>query len=604
MSFKSFLFCSSIASLFLLSCAHNKEALDQEMIDHLQARYGHHYESQSIRTPAAASDCTNSMKYILLKRNRSKNMAELIKKGDLVGIKEMFWNSHDLERQTGRIPYSKWYRKLRRLNKSHHVPALFQTKNKVVGDIDTFSTIIKVADDDLDFNSHEIGAMDDVLKWVEHVQGYRERFDKVVEYGFEVRSTLNRLNDRVKNDRNFKKENFPKDVSVPIVGKNGELMESDIFFDTLDDLKEFINEKEKEVVLTFSQNIVDEIFKKSRIYDVIIDQAVFYRRLELVMERFNSIPKAKLSDDQLALKEIIEETMGNSLNQPRRDAAAHVRKKERSSEFWATLRFWKSKRVEKDAKYKIPAEVLKQAKSVSPYGTMVKSMALLTAITTPLTIIYNDNAWVQYVTSSINNRFNDFIVYTLGLPSPALSACYKSERSWSIEEGSTMNSFVESHLSRYTAYQRIDSTYNPEADPEYMKKKLELQSMCLKMRLDYKSADRHAANKELLDDHGYRFAAHLLLADLVTQQYGDDELGELLYHYFEEQEVFENTERAQEMLETIRSKTSDEFISQIQKYQEDVKSLTPRIQSGQFKVYYPSTDEFFETIDQYLEGSE
>ena len=107
-----------------------------------------------------------------------------------------------------------------------------------------------------------------------------------------------------------------------------------------------------------------------------------------------------------------------------------------------------------------------------------------------------------------------------------------------------------------------------------------------------------------MDDHGYRFAAHLLLADLVTQQYGDDELGELLYHYFEEQEVFENTERAQEMLETIRSKTSDEFISQIQKYQEDVKSLTPRIQSGQFKVYYPSTDEFFETIDQYLEGSE
>ncbi|MAF79005.1 MAG: hypothetical protein CME63_17655 [Halobacteriovoraceae bacterium] len=556
------------------------------------------------REPSSVGSCANTMKYILVKRSRSKSMSQLIKEGNLEGIKKMFWSAHNEERQSEKLPYTRFYRKLRRLNKSHHVPALFQTQNKVVGDVDTFSTILKVADDDLDFGSHEREAIEDVLSWVEHVQNYKQRFDRVIDHGFEVRSTLERLRDRIKNDRRFKKDNFPKDVSVPYVTKEGEIAESEIYFETVDDLKQFIEEKEKEVVLTFSQNVIDEVFKKSRIYDVMIDQAVYFRRLELISERLNSIPRAKLSEDQQALREILAEVMSTPANQPRLDAVKFVRRKERVAEFWATLRFWKSKRVEKQAKYTIPAKVLEQAKAVSPYGVMMRSMALFTLVTTPVTIIYNDNPWVQYVTSSIGNRFNDFVVYTLGMPSSALSDCYKTERSWSIEEASTMNNFVESHLSRYTAYQRIDPSYDPDQDPEYIKKKVQLQSMCLKMRMEYKSADRHLANKELLDEHGYRFAAHMVLIDLVADEFKDEQLGDLLYDYFEEGEIFENENIASQKLELIRNRTSDQFVLRIKQYQEDMSALTPRVRGGDLPIYYPSSDEFFDSIDQYLDEGE
>ncbi len=586
------------------SCAHQSKMDNPSFREYFENTYSFNYSDSLGRVPAAAPNCTNNMKYILLKRNRSKSMAEMIKAQDLDGIKGMFWDSHDAERQQSKIPYSAWYRKLRRLNKSNHVPAFFQTENKITGDVDTFSTIIKVVDDDVSFNAQEKEALEDVLGWVDHVNDYHARFDQVVEYGFEVRSTLNRLKDYLNNDRKMTRSSFPRDVSVPVVNKDGEVIESEIHFETIDDLKDYINDKEKEVVLTFSQNIFDEYFKKSRIYDVMIDQAVYFRRLELVQERLNNIPVAKLSDDQMALKEIIKEVMDNPLTHPRMDAAQYIRKREKAAEFWATLRFWKSKRVEKQAKYTIPTEVLKQAKAVSPYGVMIRSMALVTVVTTPLTIIYNDNPWVQYVSNSITNKINDFIVFTLGMPSSPLSACYKTERQWSIEEGSTMNSFLESHLSRFTTYQRIDPTYDPDKDPEYIKKKVELQSMCLKMRLDYKAADRHKANKDLLDEHGYRFAAHMVLMDLVDQQYDDEELSEALYAYFEENEVFEDEEAAQKKLDFIRTRTSEEFVTQIQQYQQDVKALTPRIQNGEFDVYYPSTDEFFDSIDKYREQSE
>ncbi len=603
MSFKGNLILSLLSICAVFSCSH-QQALDEDQAIHFKRSYGFDYQ-RSERTPAAATEnCSTSMKYILVKRNRSKGMAQLIKDGDLDGLKLMIHNSHDGERLDKPIPYTAWYRKLRRMNKSHHVPALFQSKNKLVGDVDTFSTILKVVDDDITFGEHEKAAMEDILSWAEHIQQYQQRLNKVIEYGFEVRSTLNRLKDHLKNDKSFAKRNFPKDVSVPMVDKEGRVIESEIYFESVDDLKEFINEKEAEVVLTFSQNMFDEVFKKSRIYDVLVDQAVYYRRLELVMERLNSIPKGKLSDDQVALKDILEEVMANPVNRPRADAALFVRKKERSAELWASLRFWKSKRVEKDAKYKIPDKVLEQARAVSPYGLMIKSMAVVTLVTTPLTIIYNDNPWVQYMTSSIENRISDFMVFTLGLPTSSLSACYKSERSWSIEEASTMNSFLESHLGRYTAYQRIDPSYDPEDDEEYMKKKVELQAMCLKMRMEFKSADRHLANKELLGEHGYRFASHMVLIDLARSDYQDEELGELMYQYFEESEILENSGNAARIMEQIRAHSDDDFVTKLKQYQEDVDVAVSRVKDGSMDIYYPDSDKFFEIIEEYKDAGE
>lgn len=569
-----------------------------------QPHSSHERTPSSLRAPASDSvktGCMDGMKYFLAKSKRSKTIAGLIKDNDLDGLKSLMWKSLQEERQVKKIPYSPWYRRLRRLNQSFHVPAFFQTANKVTGDVDTFSTIIKVVDDSADFGADEKQALEDVLGWIGHVERYHDRFNQVIDVGFENRVTLEQLTDRLKNDKLLVRDNFPQTLDVPVVGQSGQIEKSEIYFETLDDLRDFIKEKKHEVNLTFSQNIADEFFRKSRLYDVMMDQAVYVRRLELVQERLNNIPVAKLNEDQKALRLQIDGILKKSENQPRQDAAKLLRKKERSAELWATLKFWKSKRIEKQAKYKIPDKVLEQAKALSPAGLVMRSTAVLTIgsgiILTPIAIIYDDNPWVQYSTSLIQNYFNDFLVNTLGLPSPALSSCYRSARSWSIEEASTMNDFIESHLSRYTAYQRIDPEYKPDEDPEYIQQKVALQAMCLKLRMEYKVADRHLANKVMLDEHGYRFAAHLVLIDLAQEQFHDEEVGELLYAYFEQSEIFEDEEKAKDLLSKVESITGSDFTQKVAQYQKDIGGMTARVKDGNFELYYPSADDLFKAIE-------
>ena len=541
------------------------------------------------------------MRYLIVKRRRSKKIAELIKTGDITALKRLFWDAHQSEREVSKKPYSRFYRKLRRLNQSSHVPALFQTKNKFVGDEDTFSTIIKVVDDDVSVGKEEALALEDVLGWVDYVSNYKNRFDKVIESGAENTLVLDSLGQRVARNGDVKRNSFPRTFKVPVLNKDGVVNESDIYFENYDDLIDFIKDKKREVNLSFTQNFIDEFFKKSRLYNVMVDQALFVRRLQLIIERLNSIPRAKLSEDQLALKALIEETLAQPKNQARSDAMKVVRDKELWGEFWATLKFWKSKRVATEAKYTLPSSILDKAKAMSPYGVMVRSTAIIAigtgAIITPISIVYNDNPWVMYITSLISNYFNDFLVFDAGLPSSSLSSCYKSERAWSIEEGSTMNSFVESHLSRFTAFQRIDPSYDPGQDPNYVEKKLELQALCSKLRLEYKSANRHVENKELLSEHGYRFAVHLVLIDLVKEsEPKGEQIAPLLYDYFELSELYEDKDKAEAIASRIEGLTSPSFLIKLKTYQDQVGEIVPRVRAGDFPIYYPSTDDFFEKI--------
>ncbi|MCR9205695.1 MAG: hypothetical protein NXH75_14015, partial [Halobacteriovoraceae bacterium] len=152
-----------------------------------------HLGSQGKRDIASVSQegsCNGSMRYLLLKRKRSQKVTSMIKAGDIDGLKNMFWSSHLVEREGIKQPYSRTYRKLRRLNQSTHVPALFQTKNKYVGDTDTFSTIIKIVDDSVEVDAEEAKAVEDVLGWITYVSGYKERFEMAIERGAETKIIL------------------------------------------------------------------------------------------------------------------------------------------------------------------------------------------------------------------------------------------------------------------------------------------------------------------------------------------------------------------------------------------------------------------------------
>ncbi len=553
----------------------------------------------SSRFPAAKSQgCFSGLNYILLKRQRGKTIKELVKGGGLTDFKDLFWQGHLAERATKKIPDGRFYRKFRRLNQSFHVPALFQEKNGFTGEVDTFSTIVKVVDNHVDIRPDELEAIDDVKGWINYVKDYKNRMELILDTGFEQRRQLQKLRERV---QKLNKEEFPLEVKVPIVNKKGQADESVIEFESKDDLVDFIEDTRREVKLTFSQNYVDEFFKKGRLYKGMLDQAIYVRRLELALERLKNIPNAKLDKAQMELKALIQEVLKEPSNQARGDVMRAVRRKEMWAEFWASLRFWKSERVVKEAKYEVPSVVMEQAKALSPAGVMIRSAAILTiastAIGTPLSVIYNDNPWIQYIQSSIVNRYNDFIVFTLGLPSADLSACYKSTRAFALEDTSTMNDFVESHLSRYTALSRIDSSKTPEDYEVYNRRKLKLQALCSKMRLEYGSAARHVRNKELANEHGYRFAAHLLFVELVEQHHPKGKkLASLLYEYFEQKEFIENDLRAQKTFNKITSIAGKKFARDLEEYQINIAKAVPFIRSGEFNVYYPSTEEFLEKL--------
>ena len=565
-----------------------------------------HFDSQlpKVRKPASQDpNCFEGVSYLMTKRRRGDAIKKLINNGQIKQLKDEFWANHRQEQLPKKIKYSSFYRKLRRLNQSFHVPHLFQKKSTFTGDIDTFSTIIKAVNDSSTFDAGEREAIEDIMGWIEHVQGYQTRMNQILERGFEFRRELQILEPLLKGPDALKKADFPRQVEVPVVKTDGDVENSPINFETIDDLKDYVKDRQREATLTFSQGYTDELFKKSRIYDVMLDQAIFYRRLQLVGERFNNIPQAKLHGDQIALKEMIDEVLTDLRFQPRADAVKKVRRKETWSEFWGSMKFWKSARVEKEAKYAIPSAVLEQAKALSPHGMMLRGAAMFTiisgAIITPITILYDDNAWVQYFTSMITNRFNDFLVFTLGLPSPSLSACYKAERTWNTEEQSTMNAFVESHLSRFTAESRIDPTINLEDNKDYVRRRNELQALCSKKRLEYRVADRHVKNKETLNEHGYRFAAHLMFIELVYDNHEKgEELAPVLHEYLEEVEIFEDEKKGKALLGEIESIAGKKFTKRFEKYRSDIKKAVPRIRKGDFAIYYPSLDDYLDAIDE------
>ncbi len=551
------------------------------------------------RAPSSIYDsCSSRIQYLFKKRVRGRLIKQMISDGDLKGLKKLFWEGHEAESYGKKKPYSRFYRKLRGWNQSHHVPAFFQTKNRLTGDVDTFSTIIRVVDNHTEIGADEKAAMEDVIGWISYIQAYRSRVDGLMEAGFEQRKQFNFLSEKIKK---LSSSDFPREMDVPIVNRAGEVELSTINFESIEDLKDFIRDNAREIKFTFAQSYADETFKKSRLYNMMLDQAIYVRRLELVSERLGNTPRAKLDGDQKALKELIDEVLKDPRFQARTDAMEKVRSKEVWSEFWSTLKLWRSQRVAKEVKYTIPAKVLEQAKALSPAGVMVRSVAVFAiisgAIYTPASIIYEDNPWLKYVTGSISNRFNDFLVLVLGMPTEQLRACYHAARPWVVEEQSAMNNFIESHLSRYTARAVIDPSYNPDKDPEYLQKKLELQAICSKQRLEHGNSRRFVKNKELLNEDGYRFAAHLLFIDLVEDHHPKGrKLADLLHSYFREKELFENEDEAVQIFKEINSLGGAGFAKDLEDYRQNVAKAVPSIRKGDFKIYYPNTDEFIKAL--------
>lgn len=554
----------------------------------------------------AQAGCLLDIYGLQQRRSRGRQMETLMQNHDIRGLKKFFWEAHDQDVYEGGQRDKPFYRMLRYFNGSHHVPNLFQTKNKITGsEIDTFSTVFNAADDSLEYSHLEREAIDDILLWLADAQNYRKKINAQIELGMEKRQQYIELKAKLSE---FKQMKFPRKVSMPVI-IDGKVKESYIEFELYEDLRDYIKDSLHKSKLIFSQNYIDDIAQNSKIYKTQIDYAVQYRRVELAHQRLSRVPVDHLSNDQDTLRIMLKEFLNSEAFRPRKYAYKRVRRKEFWNEFWAALKLWKSKRIVNDAKYPFPIELAK----ISPVGIFLKLSiftAVGTAAMTPVAIIYEDNPWVQYLTSYISNFYHDTLVLKFGWPTNALADCYKSERPWTTEEGSAMNNFVESHLSQYTAYTRIDPSYNPERDePDnfYIRRKLELQALCAKKRLEYKKARRHVENKELLSTHGYIFAAHMALIELIQAEEEEKtkdsdkakNLAKLLYEYFEFSEVLEDEAKAGLLLSQIEKIRGQKFVDQIKQYQADIPKAMEAIRRGDFNLYAPSTDAYFEKLKLY-----
>lgn len=588
--------CTLILSFLLASCSTNEKK------DHL-------FVLASGRNPASiesTTTCNNAFKYLVKKRQRSQAISSLIKDHKIHELKERFLREHIAERQNGKEPYSAFYRKLRRLNRSYEVPYLFSNTNKFVGDEDTFSTIIKIVDDNPVLDAEEAKAVDDALKWAQYVENYSDRLKQTIEKGAENQLIHDAIEKLTSGPKKLRARDFPTTIKVPIVNSNGDVVDSDLYFESLADMRDFMKKKEAQVNMSFTQNVMDETFKKSNLYTVMIDQALYVRRLELIVEQLNSYPVEKLNDDQKVLKKLINEVLSEPGNQPRKDVMKLVRRREARAEFWAAMKFWRSKNSLQNTKYTIPESFKANFSAFSPYAAFARSAAILSLVTgavvTPITLLYEDNPHLDYLWSSIQNHINDFMVNSLGLRTASLSACIKSERAWTVEDGSTMNNFIESHLSRFTALQRVDPSYDPNQDQEYVNEKLRLQAVCAKGRLEWKSAQRIIETQQMLGDHGYRFAVHMIFIDLIAQEHPDKaELKELLYDYFEESELYEDLEKSQVSLTKISELMGESFTSELLTYQDGAMKMVPRVRNGTFPSYYENVEELYETIKELSE---
>jgi len=448
-----------------------------------------------------------------VRRDRSEMMKLAFEEKDLDYAVSVLRLGHDNNtdnfragaRLRGRNPnIEKRLSRYRKGNKSHYVPAFFQTNSNQ--NVDTFSTILQVSDGQKALGNTEKEAIEDVRGWMSDYKNYWSKMEDQVHEALEADMITNSLKSRFLTEESadfLSEDDFlsgPIEIAVPFLKRNGEGQGFNrIEFQSLDRLRNYVEEKERIRKLIFAANIADNYFRKSRVYDVMLDQAIIYRRLELAYRRLNEVGQSNLDRDQMRLLGDLKKLMESRSDlRPRSDMVEILQKKEFRVERKFRWRMWRSQRVANDAKYKIPTAVLKDSESISPHAVMTKYLGVTAGVTIVAGLVGNmilpleEVPLYQYVLALIENKKNDFLLWSVGM-TPALLTCAKSEREFSLKT-SNMNNFLKSHLNRYRLLSRLDEEYDHNEDPYVQERERELRVLCHRHRNDQRLAEEYAIN--------------------------------------------------------------------------------------------------------------
>lgn len=498
------------------------------------------------RIPASVGDCSSHMQKLLdrtpggnswnVRGRRSDVLQQAVDDGSVDGILSILRKSHDNDGSTykagtllsGRNERQEnILRRLRKSTKTTHVPAYFQ-KNDGTGE-DVYSTIFYAADGRKGISKFEEAAMADIKVWIADYKSYWTNLKNIGRSGTEAKRIKQYIDENYLKTRADKRA-FPKDIELPFINDEGKVYYEFKPFESLDELKTYRDLKEQEFVSSFAVNALDDVLGKSDLYDEMLEQALRFRRLDLVYRRLMRAGSQSLDEEQVKLLDEIKRVLEGAPDlRPRSDMVAKIQKREVRSERKAKWRFWRSKNS-KD-KYPLPSGVKDLRDKYSPTALATKYIGLFAASSLvaggvgALTLPLEELPQLQYFLALLNNYKNDYILNILGTTGPLL-ACAKSERAWSLNE-IDMNNFLKAHTSRFNYYARF-TDYDENTDEELEAYKQELRVKCIKARNDYRVGERHQRNKEAIPA-AMRAAVDSMLIDSVNDNHDNaDELVPLI----------------------------------------------------------------------------
>jgi hypothetical protein len=581
----------SILSLFTLSsCAFKKRGRNI------------HREPASIQGVVSARTCSKKLTALRTRIERRKYFKNLILGDDFKELKRVFWNSYPKKIIKNARSNSRIYRMLKKVNGTTFVPYLYQSGKKE--SIDTFSTIFAgthVTTDAAQLKDQK-AAIEDMFTWVDFVVGHKARINTIMETGFEAEVTVHKTKGYFKGRKKLTKKDMTDEgelkepVTVPTL-IDDMVVDSSIKPKYLSTLKDEIDEKVRLAENTFASSLLDDLLYKSRIYKAMKEHALYYRRLEIALLKFDLIPENKINADQEALASLIREVLRDYHYAPRPDIYDNIIGKEIKGELWGALKFYRSKRIGRNAKYSLPSIILSKAEGVSPAGFILKWLSY-SAIVGTSAAIYQASPRFQYMYGLVMNTYNDLMVDN-GRKTSELNKCALSQRATHIENTSTMNNFTNSHLSRFSALEKINKTRLSAEESEYVRKRtLELQAICGMLRLEYGYAAEHHENKELLKSHGYRFTIHQIFVELINKHHPKgDELGVLVYSYLYNLEVRKDKKVSDEVMGKILKLAGQNFVDDLSSYINLAANSQEAIRNGSFYRYHKS----YKGLIEYLE---
>lgn len=371
-----------------------------------------------------------------------------------------------------------------------------------------------------------------LMLWYDNYSSYRQRLSEQVAKSFESQMRYTRIKEHFENNKeSIKSFNFRNGnryyLDLPVAVKDNATEKWEMHterqgFSNARNLDRFIRDLKVEVQQSFSDDLIDEGLKKTKIYKIITDQAFYRKRLSFIRDKLADLPDSKLSEVQRDLLKKFDSVLHQGNLMPRSDAIRFEQNKELRAELRSFFKGQKSQRkVLENFKVRLVRKLGDGIKEKSQYLNTVKAVLWGQTIGAGIGIVvgtallpFTENDYIYYYTSSFQNWLNDLLLVSPLKTTLAMHNCAKQNRKFSVENV-CLSSFLYSHLSSKLYKSRIDDNYNYLEDPEYHNRREELTGIFLKRRDRLNLSKFFTDNMDYVKEEGYIHYTAITFLELI-----------------------------------------------------------------------------------------